>query len=71
MRRVFAEQLEKVRTWLAGQPQFDVVEIDYRNVINDPEGQARRISDFLGGGLDLASMAAAVVPSLYRQRRDS
>lgn len=71
LRRVFTEQLEKVRTWLAGKPQFDAISIDYQSVISDPEGQSRRISDFLGGGLDLALMAAAVAPSLYRQKRDS
>ena len=68
LQRIFTDQLEEVRAWLAGQPQFDVMQIDYCNVINDPEGQARRISDFLGGGLDQALMAAEVVPSLYRQR---
>ena len=69
LQRIFTDQLEEVRAWLAGQPQFDVMQIDYCNVINDPEGQARRISDFLGGGLDQALMAAEVVPLLYRQRR--
>jgi len=70
LRSVFSEQLEKVRTWLEDQPHFDVMQIDYGDAINDPECQVRRISDFLGGGLNLALMAAAVDRSLYRQKRD-
>lgn len=71
LKQVFAQQIEKVCVWLAEQPHFEVVKIDYRDVVSDPESQARRVSDFLGGSLDLASMAAVVNPSLYRQRRDS
>jgi hypothetical protein len=67
LRRIFEGQLEKVRAWLARQPHFEVIHVDYHHVINDPESQARRIADFLGGKLDLALMAAAVDGSLYRQ----
>ena len=68
LRTVFAAQLAKVQTWLTDQPQFEVLPVDYRDVINDPESQAGRIGEFLGGGLDLALMAAAVDRSLYRQK---
>jgi hypothetical protein len=40
-------------------------------LVRGPEGAAREVSEFLGGGLDVEDMAAVVLPSLYRQRRAS
>jgi hypothetical protein len=64
----FAAQLSRVRAWLAGQPHFTVLDVDYARVIDDPAGEAARVNQFLGGGLDEAKMASAVDPALYRQR---
>lgn len=71
MRRIFSGQLEKVRAWLDRQPHFAVLHLDYHDVVASPEDQSERINEFLGGGLDVSRMAAAVAPSLYRQRSDS
>jgi hypothetical protein len=66
---VFASQLRRVREWVASQPHFSAIEVDYHSAINNPVAQARRLNAFLGGVLDEARMAAAVDPSLYRQRQ--
>jgi hypothetical protein len=71
LRRIFKTQLDKVRAWLATRPEFKVWYVDYQEVVREPARLAIRLSDFLGGGLDVASMAAAVEPSLYRQRRST
>jgi hypothetical protein len=65
---MFTRQLERTHQWLAQQPNFAVIDVQHRDVITDAEAQARRIREFLGMPLDVAAMAAAVDPALYRQR---
>lgn len=65
---VFADQLGRVRKWLAAQSNVATLDVDYRRVIDDPPGQAAQVNQFLGGHLDEPRMAAAVDPTLYRQR---
>jgi len=71
---LFASQLRRVREWVAARPNFSTVDVDYASVLADPASQARRLNQFLGGVLDTTGMAAAVDPSMHRQRhgtRDS
>jgi hypothetical protein len=56
-------------TWLIrNDPRFESLDVHYSEVLAQPEEQARRINAFLGGGLDVSAMAAAVDPALYRNR---
>lgn len=64
----FAGQLRRVRAWLAGQAHILLLDVDHRQVIDDPAGQAARVNRFLGGRLNEARMASAVDADLYRQR---
>jgi len=66
---VFRAELEKAYQWIDEQPNFEVLYIDYNQMIDDPAGQVAKINDFLGGGLDTDAMNKVVDPSLYRQRR--
>jgi hypothetical protein len=66
--RTFESQLRRVRQWVAEQPHFSILDVPYRQVIEDPAAEAARVNRFLGGHLDVARMAAAVDPSLYRRR---
>jgi len=68
MEALFAGELAKCEKWLAGQPNFNVLYINHRDMINDGPGQAQKIDDFLGGGLDIDAMAAVIDPGLYRNR---
>ncbi len=68
MLTLFADHLKKVKQVIAARPCFDVIDIDYRDVLDQPSQQAARINDFLGGGLDVGRMAAAVDQRLYRNR---
>ena len=45
-----------------------MLELDYGEVVADPQPAARAIDAFLGGGLDLEAMMGAVDPLLYRRR---
>ncbi len=70
LRDSYVQHLEKVAFQLRYRPNFEALYVDYRDVLEHPEAQARRIADFLGGGLDVARMAEAVDPNLYRNRRE-
>jgi hypothetical protein len=68
---IFGNQLSQVRQWLSQNPNFRVLHLQHRDVIEMPLTAAQQIATFLGGGLNPKRMAAAVEPSLYRQRRKS
>jgi hypothetical protein len=67
---VLSNQLRRVLDWVRQQPHFYLVEVDYRDVIEQPAVQAARVKAFLGGTLALEKMVGAVDPSLYRHRSE-
>lgn len=70
MSALFEAHLEKVRTWLAAQPNIRVLYVDYKNVLAHADAEARRIVEFLGKPLDVKAMKAVVDRSLYRNRAE-
>ena len=66
---VFRAEIDKSNRWLAGQPNFQVLYVNYNEMIEDPAPQVARVNEFLGGELDTKTMMATVDPTLYRQRR--
>jgi hypothetical protein len=66
---VFRAEIDKSNKWLAEQPNFDVLYINYNEMLQDPAPQVARINEFLGGDLDTQAMMAVVDPALYRQKR--
>jgi len=65
---MYKAHLEKVQFQLRFRPNFDALYLNYADVVGDPRSQARIMADFVGGGLDVEKMAAAVDGSLYRNR---
>jgi hypothetical protein len=70
MRELFENDLWKARYLLKHRPQFETLEVHYRDVLEKPAEQADRINRFLGGGLDVAAMSGVVDRELYRNRAD-
>jgi hypothetical protein len=68
--RAFREHLRKVRGWLAGQANIEVLSVSYNNLVERPEEEAERVSAFLGGNADKESMSKTVDPLLYRNRKN-
>lgn len=66
---VFRRHLDELTRWLQRQANFRVLRVSYNDVVADPDAEARRIDELLGGGLDIPAMSAALDSSLYRQRR--
>jgi len=65
----FRLHLERVRQWLARQPNFDVLYIGYREVLKNRRRAAIHINRFLDNRLDVEQMYSTVDQDLYRQRR--
>ena len=63
-RKHVAAVLERARA----RSEMQVMVVRHAEVLASPAECARRLDDFVGGGLDVAAMAAAVDASLWRQR---
>jgi hypothetical protein len=68
MAALYRKHLLQVRGWLAARPEIQVLFVDHGSAIARPADTARAVAAFLGGGLDVGAMAAAVDPGLHRQR---
>ena len=71
MTALFEKHVSQVEGWLREQPNMQVLYVHYGDILADPENEARRINDFLGGDLQVERMAEAVDPDLYRNRQDA
>ncbi len=68
LRARFAQHVSRVRTWLDQQLNFAVIDVDFQEVLGNPQAVATRLDKFLGPGLDLATMAGVPDQTLYRHR---
>jgi len=68
MLRMYESHLDKVKFQLRFRDWFDVLYLDFADVVADPETAARRMNEFVGGHLDVEKMALQVDPDLYRNR---
>lgn len=65
---IFAAQLDETERWLRSHAAFSCLTVDYNDLVASPVPHVERLSEFLGGGLDVAAMAGVVDPTLYRNR---
>jgi hypothetical protein len=66
---LFDTELQKVYDWLAAQPNFRVLYVNYNEVLCNAGPTVQALNEFLDGTLDTAAMLRVVEPSLYRQRK--
>lgn len=65
---MLTRHLNKVKNWLALQPNYAIVTVDYNQLVTDPLPQALIVNRLLEGRLDVQRMCAVVNTSLYRNR---
>lgn len=65
---LFEKLLRKVYNWLDEQPNVQHIDIDYNDLMHQPQPHIVRINEFLGNTLDVARMAQVVDNRLHRQR---
>src|SRR4030095_15343232 len=65
--QLLEEQVRDARFFLR-RPQFEVLELNYGEMLRGARPQAQRMADFLGQSLDVERMAQVVDVQLYRNR---
>jgi hypothetical protein len=61
--------LGRAKAMLIARPGTQLLVIEHGDVISDPFVTAEKVNRFLGGGIDVAKMAAAIDPTLHRTGR--
>lgn len=69
MKTAFSNQTDRFNAWLAVQPNFAVLRVNYVALVGESVAEIKRIQEFLGGQLHESAMLKAVDPSLYRNRK--
>ena len=64
----FQRLLKSVTGWQKIEPGVEILYINHRDVIQDPETVARKVAKFIGKPLDVEAMASVVDPELYRNK---
>jgi hypothetical protein len=70
MVKMYEAHLDKVEFQLRFRSHFEVVYVNYRDVLDDPVREATRMNEFFDGRLDLRKMVEVVDPDLYRNRHE-
>ncbi len=68
MKAAFTTHLGKLFAWLAQQPMFELLEVDYNQLVTEPAVSTNQVAAFLQRDLPIERMLSAVDPSLYRNR---
>ena len=68
MAEMFEKNLQQSERWINSQANATRININYKQLINNPGPLVAEINKFLGGGLDENKMLGVINPSLYRQR---
>src|SRR5688572_27545479 len=68
MKEIYEKHLRKTKELLWSSPQFEVLDLQYKEVIENPAVAAKRIRDFLGAPLDVDKMSQVADKELYRNR---
>ncbi|MEI6212004.1 MAG: sulfotransferase domain-containing protein [bacterium] len=65
----FAAEVAACKAWLRCQPNFQVLYVNYNQLLDAPQAHVAKINAFLGGQWNEAAMCQVVDPKLYRERR--
>jgi hypothetical protein len=69
LKSMFAAQMAEIERFLATQPNFSRLPVEFDELFRTPIEQAQAIERFLGQPLDVVAMAAAVAPELGKRRQ--
>lgn len=68
LRELFAEHLRQIRSWLDRQANFEVLPLEYSQILADPAGHAQQLQNFLDTEMQVSRMASVPDVKLYRNR---
>ena len=68
MAAMFDKHVAQVESWLAAQPNIEVLYVSYNEVLKESRPLAEQINKFLSGLLRVDEMVSVVDSALYRQQ---
>lgn len=68
LKELYRKHLLQVFKWTARKPNVVVLDVDYGDMIANPQVWVPKVNTFLGGQLDTVAMATVVDPQLHRNR---
>jgi hypothetical protein len=66
---IYKTHLNQLAKWLNSRSGFKVLNVNYNNILIDPDTYSKRINRFIGGHANVNNMADVVDKALYRQRK--
>ena len=66
---LYVKHVAKVDNWMSQQSNLMVLDVDYNDLMQNPDPYPEKIQQFLGVEMDVAQMSGVVDPALYRQRK--
>ena len=68
---LYLQLLEQVDNWIIKQSNIEHIEIDYNQMLADPEPQVKKLLDFLGQPMQARDLINIIDPAMYRQRKSA
>ena len=69
MQSIFEDHLAEIEAWLSGRRDLASLEVEYRDVIENPRDQSERLCTFLMRPLNVDRMCSVVDADLWHQRQ--
>lgn len=69
MMKLFRAEIDSFYKWAKEKSHIDLIDVDYNLVLANPRQELAKVSDFLGGSLNVDDMIEGVDASLYRNRK--
>ena len=66
--KLFEKHLKQVNDWVSQQPNVERLDVNYNELLKNPQPFIDQIGAFLNHQLDAVKMAVVVDPALHRQR---
>jgi hypothetical protein len=70
MAKLYEKHLKQVDSWIAGQSNVRRLDVNYNEMLKNPQPFITQLKQFLGDKLNVEKMAQVVDPSLHRQRKE-
>jgi tetratricopeptide (TPR) repeat protein len=68
LKAAYGREYERTGAWLADQPNFEVLELNYKGLVSSPDVWIERVCSFMRVPLNMVAMREVIDASLYRQR---
>ncbi|MEZ5395000.1 MAG: sulfotransferase [Bryobacterales bacterium] len=68
IRRALERQLVQATAYLRNKPNFRVLDVDYNDLLANPETEIDRLRQFLGAEATSETLAQVIEPTLWRNR---